>query len=52
MNMHPNRGKFFDDALIRAVRDRFPRVESDPYCGKPVYVENAGGALPLQRVAR
>ncbi len=52
MNMHPNRGKFFHDALIRAVRDRFACVESDAYCGKRVCLENAGGTLTLQRVAR
>ena len=37
-------------ALIAAIRDRFAHVESCPYQGPRIYLENGGGALTLKSV--
>ncbi len=41
---------YFDDALMKEIRARFVNVESDPYCGKRIYLESAGGSLRLKSV--
>ena len=43
-------GPGFDDALLREIRDRFVNVDSDPFSGKRIYFENAGGTLRLKSV--
>ncbi len=48
--MRRDEGQFFDDDLMNAIRGSFACVESDPYCGKRIYLENAGGALKLKSV--
>ena len=48
--MTEDNGTFFDAALMERIRDRFAYVESDPYCGKRVYLENIGGSLTLKTV--
>jgi cysteine desulfurase / selenocysteine lyase len=40
----------FDELLLHEIRSRFCHVESDPYLGKRVFLENAGGSLTLQSV--
>jgi cysteine desulfurase / selenocysteine lyase len=40
----------FDKVLLNEIRSRFCHVDSDPYLGKRVYLENAGGSLTLQSV--
>ena len=37
-------------ALIAAIRDRFAHVESCPFQGPRIYLENGGGALTLKSV--
>ncbi len=43
---------FFDQALMKEVRDRFACIESDPHCGQRIYFENAGGSLTLKTVVK
>jgi cysteine desulfurase / selenocysteine lyase len=40
----------FDAALLSDIRDRFACVESDPFTGRRIFFENAGGALTLKSV--
>jgi len=44
------KGKFFSNQLLKEIRDKFYYVDSDPYNGKRIYFENAGGALRLKSV--
>ncbi len=37
-------------ALIAAIRDRFAHVDSCPFQGPRIYLENGGGALTLKSV--
>ncbi len=41
---------YFNDSLMKEIRARFANVESDPYCGKRIYLESAGGSLRLKSV--
>ena len=43
-------GKFFSSQLLEEIRDKFYYVDSDPYNGKRIYFENAGGSLRLKSV--
>ena len=43
-------GKLFDASLLDEIRTRFCSVESDPFSGERVYMENAGGGATLQSV--
>jgi len=43
-------GKFFSDQLLEEIRNKFYYVDSDPYNGKRLYFENAGGSLRLKGV--
>lgn len=40
----------FPPSLQQAVRDRFLHADGDPYSGKRIYLENAGGGLTLKTV--
>ena len=48
--MSAKEGRLFSDALLRQIRDRFCHVESDPFTGPRIYLENTGGGLTLKRV--
>lgn len=41
-------GRLFSSVLLGQVRSRFAYVEEDPYQGKRIFFENAGGSLMLQ----
>ena len=43
-------GKFFSTQLLKEIRDKFYYVDSDPYNGKRIYFDNAGGSLRLKSV--
>lgn len=43
-------GRLFDAALLERLREQFANVDADPYTGKRIYFENAGGALRLKSV--
>ena len=49
-NVSDQQGEPFEDALLGEIRERFCHVASDPVVGPRVYLENAGGALTLERV--
>ncbi len=40
----------FDEFLLREIRERFMYVDSDPFSGRRIYFENAGGTLKLKTV--
>jgi len=40
----------FNDKLTSQIRDRFAHIESDPFSGKRIFLENAGGTLRLKSV--
>jgi selenocysteine lyase/cysteine desulfurase len=40
----------FSDTLLEEIRSRFTHVESDPFSGKRIYFENAGGTLKLKSI--
>lgn len=40
----------FDPGLIAQIRDQFVYVDTAPFCGKRIYLENAGGSLTLKTV--
>jgi len=40
----------FPSSLQQSVRDRFLHADGDPYSGKRIYLENAGGGLTLKAV--
>ncbi len=42
-------GLFSENVLAR-IRERFCHVDSDPYTGSRIYLENAGGSLTLKSV--
>jgi selenocysteine lyase/cysteine desulfurase len=42
--------EFFSPQLLKDIRERFCCVESDPYNGRRIYFENAGGSLRLKSV--
>lgn len=44
------KGRFFSGQLLEEIRDKFYYVDSDPYNGKRIYFENAGGSLRLKSV--
>lgn len=44
------KGSFFSQKLLNEIREKFYFVESDPYNGKRIYFENAGGSLRLKSV--
>jgi selenocysteine lyase/cysteine desulfurase len=46
------KGRFFSDQLLEEIRDKFYYVDSDPYNGKRLYFENAGGSLTLKSVVK
>ncbi|NIA06096.1 MAG: aminotransferase class V-fold PLP-dependent enzyme [Actinobacteria bacterium] len=48
--MAPAKGKPFEDYLLNQIRNRFAYVDEDPYSGKRIYFENAGGSLTLKSV--
>jgi len=45
-----NKYKLFSPELLKEIRERFCCVESDPYNGRRIYFENAGGSLRLKSV--
>ena len=48
--MADSAGHAFDNVLLTEIRNRFCHVDSDPYSGRRIYFENAGGALTLKNV--
>ncbi|GHV37317.1 cysteine desulfurase-like protein [Synergistales bacterium] len=44
-----NKGKFFSDELLKEIRAQLDYVDFDPYAGKRIYFENAGGSLRLKK---
>ncbi|MCK4625111.1 MAG: aminotransferase class V-fold PLP-dependent enzyme, partial [Phycisphaerae bacterium] len=48
--MNQTKGRFFDDSLMSEIRGRFANVDSDPFSGKRIYLENAGGTLKLKSI--
>jgi len=47
-----NRGELFSPDLLTAIREQFDYVDYDPYAGKRIYFDNAGGSLRLKEVSR
>lgn len=44
-----NKGEFFSDDLLNEIRAQLDYVDFDPYAGKRIYFENAGGSLRLKK---
>ncbi|MCL2565005.1 MAG: aminotransferase class V-fold PLP-dependent enzyme [Defluviitaleaceae bacterium] len=44
-------GEFFSPELLAQIRSRLDYVDYDPYAGKRIYFENAGGSLRLKKVS-
>ena len=42
-------GCLFDDVLLSEIRERFVNVDCDPFSGRRIYFENAGGTLRLNQ---
>ncbi|MEM3703054.1 MAG: aminotransferase class V-fold PLP-dependent enzyme [Candidatus Bathyarchaeia archaeon] len=42
----------FSPELLWEIRDKFVNVDSDPFTGKRIYFENAGGTLKLKSVLK
>ncbi|MSU66230.1 MAG: aminotransferase class V-fold PLP-dependent enzyme [Opitutus sp.] len=42
--------RLFSASLQQAIRQRFLHADADPYSGKRIYLENAGGGLTLKEV--
>ena len=47
-----NRGQFFSPELLTQIRDQMDYVDYDPYAGKRIYFDNAGGSLRLKKVSQ
>ncbi|MDY7011282.1 MAG: aminotransferase class V-fold PLP-dependent enzyme [Planctomycetota bacterium] len=45
-----NEGNLFNNALMSEIRDRFVNIDSDPFSGKRICFENAGGTLRLKSI--
>ncbi len=43
-------GQAFDDTLLAEIRSKMEYMESDPYTGKRIFLENAGGSLRLKTI--
>ncbi len=41
-------GQFMPDKLVEEIREKISYVDEDPYAGKRIYFENAGGAMRLK----
>ena len=50
MEMPENTASPFDVTILSQIRECFCHVDSDPYSGSRIFLENAGGALTLKRV--
>ena len=50
MTIDKGRGKFFEENLIKEIRNKFCYIDEDPYNGKRIFFENAGGSLTLKSV--
>jgi len=44
-----NTGEFFSDELLQEIRAKMDYVDYDPYAGKRIYFDNAGGSLRLKK---
>ena len=44
-----NKGEFFTDELLKEIRAQLDYVDYDPYAGKRIYFDNAGGSLRLKK---
>jgi selenocysteine lyase/cysteine desulfurase len=44
-----NNGAFFSDELLDEIRSKLEYVDYDPYAGKRIYFDNAGGSLRLKK---
>ena len=44
-------GAFFSPELLEQIRAQLDYVDYDPYAGKRIYFENAGGSLRLKKVS-
>ena len=51
-NMSEERGMLFEQETLNEIRQCFAFVESDPFSGKRIYLENAGGTLTLKKVVQ
>ncbi|MCL1940611.1 MAG: aminotransferase class V-fold PLP-dependent enzyme [Synergistaceae bacterium] len=47
--MGKNKGEFFSDELLGEIRAKLDYVDHDPYAGKRIYFDNAGGSLRLKK---
>ena len=48
--MNEVQSKPFNSSLLAQIRKRFAHVDKDPYNGRRIYFENAGGGLTLKSV--
>jgi selenocysteine lyase/cysteine desulfurase len=47
--MDKNKGELFSNELLGEVREKLDYVDYDPYAGKRIYFDNAGGSLRLKK---
>ena len=47
--MDKNKGALFSDELLAEIRSKLDYVDYDPYAGKRIYFDNAGGSLRLKK---
>jgi len=47
-----NQGEFFSPELLVQIREQLAYVDHDPYAGKRIYFDNAGGSLRLKKVSQ
>ena len=47
-----NQGELFSPELLNEIRMQLDYVDYDPYAGKRIYFDNAGGSLRLKKVSK
>jgi len=45
-------GELFSPELLAGIREQLDYVDHDPYAGKRIYFDNAGGSLRLKEISR